>query len=57
MMNLYNIYVKKYNIEIKYEDNQSFFKLGIKDDFECFLTFKKRNYTLYLNILIYILFL
>ena len=43
MRNSYNIYVKKYNIEIKYEDNQSFFSLGIKDDFECFLKLKKRN--------------
>ena len=43
MVNLYNIYVKKYNIEIKYEDNQSFSSLGIKDDFECFLNLKKRN--------------
>ena len=42
MMNLYNIYVKKYYFEIKYEDNQSFFKLGIKDDFECFLIPKNR---------------
>ena len=35
MKDLYNICVN--NIEIKYEDNQSFYSLGIKEDFSCVL--------------------
>ena len=35
MRDLYNICVN--NIEIKYEDNQSFYSLGIKEDFNCVL--------------------
>jgi hypothetical protein len=37
LRNLYNIYIKKFDVEIKYEDDQSFYSLGIKEDFECVL--------------------